>query len=165
MDSNAARIVARILWFAPALLLFLTLNQAKVSLDLRRTWQQGAPAVAEVLAFENANRVDVTYGYVSLRVPLEDGQVLTKEKLSLPTPLLERLEDAQTLAVHVQPGAAQEVVIDRLMPAHWLIAAGQSGMALLATLLFGAGVFWWNRSLRRQARQEPPAEAAAQAAP
>ena len=151
MPSNAARLIARLLWAAPALLLFLTINQAKVAYDLRQTWRTGTAATAEVLSYENANRVDVTYGYVGLRIPLEDGSVLTKDRLSLPPTILPRLEDAETLAVHVRPGAAQEVVIDRLMPAHWLIAATQAGMAFLGALLFGVGVFWWNRALRRQA--------------
>ena len=70
MVSNAARFIARMLWILPAVLLFLTLHQAKVALDLRATWQQGTSAVAEVLHYENSNRVDVTYGYVSLRVSL-----------------------------------------------------------------------------------------------
>ncbi len=161
MASNATRLIARILWFFPALLLFLTLDQAKVAFDLRQTWQHGAPATAEVLAFENANRVDVTYGYVSLRVPLPDGRVLTKEKMSLPNSLLPRLEEATSLAVRVQPGAAQEVIIERLMPAHWLIAAGQSGMALLGALLFGTGVFWWNRYVDRQQRHASQEQKAA----
>lgn len=151
MPSNAAQRIARLLWFAPALLLFLTINQAKVAHDLRQTWRTGTPAVAEVLAYENADRVDVTYGFVNLRVPLEDGTVLVKDNLSLPSTLLPRVEAAETLAVHVRPGAAQEVVIDSLMPAHWLIAATQAGMAFLGALFLGTGVLWWNRLLRRQA--------------
>ncbi len=149
MVSTSARIIARVLWFLPALLLFLTLYQAKAALDLRATWQQGTPASAEVFDYKDSNRADVTYGYVSLRVPLADGQVLTKEKLSLPKTLLPRLEGQQMLEVRVRPGAAQEVVIVSLMPAHWLIAASQSGMAFMGALLFAAGVFWWNRFLRR----------------
>ena len=150
MASISARIIARILWVLPAILLFLTFYQAKAALDLRTTWEQGAPAVAEVFAYENSNRADVTYGYVSLRVPLADGRVLTKEKLSLPNTLLPRLEGKQTLEVRVRPGAAQEVVITPLMPAHWLITAAQSGMAFMGALLFAAGVFWWNRFLIRE---------------
>ena len=160
MVSAAARIIARLLWFLPGLLLFLTLYQAKAALDLRATWRQGTPAAAEVFDYKDSNRADVTYGYVSLRVSLADGQVLTKEKLSLPKTLLPRLAGEETLEVRVRPGAAQEVVIAPLMPAHWLIAAAQSGMALMGALLFAAGVFWWNRFLRRQgdpARRETEA--------
>ncbi len=151
--STSSRVIARLLWAAPALLLFLTANQADVAVDLYQTWREGQPATAEVLDYENSNRVDVTYGFVSLRIPLADGTVLTKTRLSLPHTLLPRLEEERTLAVHVLPGTGQEVVIDRLMPAHGLIAAGQAGMALLALLLIGAGVWWWNRLLARQMRE------------
>ncbi len=149
MPSNAVRIVARILWILPAILIFLTLNQAKVALDLRATWEEGTPATADVLVFENSNRADVTYGYVSLQVLLPDGQTLTKEKMSLPHSLLPRLEGQETLAVRVRPGAAQEIVIAQLMPTHWLIAASQAGISFLGALLFFAGVFWWNRYLKK----------------
>ena len=156
MESNTTRLVARIAWVLPLLLLYLTFDQAQVAHDLRQTWELGAPATAEVLAYENADRVDVTYGFIDLRIPLSDGTELVKEKLSLPHTLLPRVEGEQTLAVHVRPGAAQEVVIDRLMPAHALIAAAQAGMALIGALLLATGLFFWNRWLRRKA-QEPPA--------
>ncbi len=144
------RIVARILWVVPALLLLLSLDQAKVAYDLRATWRQGTSATAEVIEWERSNRADVTYGYVSLRVPLGDNRVLAKDKMSLPYSLLPRLEGETTLDVHVRQGAPQEVVIDRIMPAHWLIAASQVGISLVGAVLFFAGVFWWNAYLRNQ---------------
>ena len=150
MPSNATRIIARILWILPAILIFLSLDQAKVALDLRATWEAGTPATAEVLTFENSNRADVTYGYVSLRVSLPDGQALTKEKMSLPHSLLPRLEGQETLDVRVMPGAAQEIVIAQLMPTHWLIAASQAGISLVGALIFFSFVFWWNRYLKKK---------------
>ena len=150
VSSNAVRIVARVLWILPALWFFLTVDQVKVALDLKATWEAGTPATAEVVTFENSNRADVTYGYVSLRVPLADGQVLMKEKMSLPQSLLPRLQGQETLAVRVRLGAAQEVVIAQLMPAHWLIAASQAGISLLGAILFFTGVFWWNRYLKKK---------------
>ena len=153
MDTT--RLIARLLWILPAVLLFLTVNQAKVAHDLRQTWEQGTPATAEVLAYDNSNRVDVTYGFVSLRVPLSDGSAIEKEHMSLPATLLPRLEGESELAVHVRPEAAQEVVIDKLMPAHWLIAAGQAGMSFFGFLIFGGGVLWWNRYLGRERTEKP----------
>ena len=144
-----AQRIARILWIIPALLFFLAVNQAKVAVDLRSTWERGTPAMAEVTTFENSNRADVTYGFVSLRVPLEDGCVLTKEKMSLPHSLLPRLQGREALKVRVRVGAAQEIVIDRIMPAHWLIAASQVGISLLGAALFLAGLYWWNAYLRK----------------
>ena len=145
------RIVARILWAVPPLLLLLSANQARVAYELRTTWLQGERATAEVTAWERSNRADVTYGYVSLRVPMADGTALVKDKMSLPYSLLPRLEGAATLDVHVRRGAPQEVVIDRIMPAHWLIAAAQFGISLFGALLLFTGVYGWNAHLRRQA--------------
>ena len=154
MVSKTSRVVARVLWFAPLMLLFLTINQAKVALDLRATWVKGTPTTAQVVEYEDSNRADVTYGYVSLQVRLADGSVLNKDKMSLPKTLLPRLQGHEQLDVRVRPGAAQEVVIASLMPVHWVLAASQSGMAFLGMLLFGAGVFWWNRTLRRDSKED-----------
>ena len=144
------RVIARILWVLPILLLLLAVNQGLVATQLKATWEHGDPAYAEVITYEHSNRADVTYGYVSLRVPLADGSVLTKEKMSLPHSLLPRVKGEQTLAVRVRSGAAQEVVIDRLMPAHWLIAASQVGISLLGAVIIWVGVYWWNTLLRKE---------------
>jgi len=147
------RFVARALWGVPLLLLFLSFNQAKVAHDLRSTWNEGEQALAKVTEWERSNRADITYGYVSLQIPLQDGRILIKDKISLPYSLLPRLEGQRVLAVHVREGAAQEVVIDKIMPAHWLIAASQFGMSLLGAILFFVGAWWWNGHLRKQATE------------
>ena len=147
--SKSLRLVARLAWLAPALLLVLTVYQIQAAYDLRATWIQGQPAMAEVTFYENVQRYDVTYGYVNLEVELPDGQMLTRKHLSLPTTLLPRIEGQEQLAVHVRPGADQEVVIDALMPAQWLATAGQAGMAFLGFLILSIGIFLWNRHLRR----------------
>ena len=144
-----ARVVARALWVVPVALLLLSAQQAKVAYDLRSTWKKGAPATAEVIEWESSNRADVTYGYVSLTVPLADGTALTKHKMSLPHSLLPRLKGKNRLAVHVRKGAPQEVVINRIMPAHWLIAASQVGISFAGAVMFFAGVCWWSVYLRR----------------
>ena len=142
------RIIARTLWGIPALLLLLAFNQAQVAYHLHTTWRQGTQATAEVLEWQRSNRADVTYGYVSLRVPLDGGHLLQKDKMSLPYALLPRLEGKRTVNVHVRPGATQEVVIDAIMPAHWLIALSQVGISLVGAVLFFVGVYYWNAQLR-----------------
>ena len=161
MALNTTRLIARLLWIPAVLLVLLSINQVNVALDLRETWEQGTPATAEVLAYDRSNRVEITYGYVNLRIPMPDGTVMVRRKMSLPTTLLPRVENAKTLQVHVQPGADQEIVIDRLMPAQWLIAAAQAAMSLMGALLIGIGVFYWNRYLEREgdpAQRELPEE-------
>lgn len=151
MASRSIRLVARLLWFAPALLLVLTLFQARDALSLRQTWQEGTPAKAVITHYQNEQRYDVTFVAVDLEVIMPDGSSFTREKMSLPTPLRSRIEDVDTVEVHVRSEAgAQNVVIDRMMPAQWLATAGQAGMALMGALLLGFGVWWWNRYLKRQ---------------
>ena len=121
-----------------------------MAINLKSTWERGTETTARVTSYENSHRADVNYGFVSLHVLLEDGRILERDRMSLPHSLLPRLEGKSQLAVRVRPGAAQDVVIDDLMPAHWLIAASQFGISLLGGLLLFIGVFWWNRPLWRQ---------------
>ncbi len=148
------RFVARAVWGVPVVLAALAANQAKVALDLKSTWENGEKARAEVVVFERSNRADVNYGYVSLRVPLGDGRVLQKKRMSLPHSLLPRLQGADTLEVRIRPGAAQEVVIDSLMPAHWLIAASQMGISALGAILFLGGAYGWSTFIRKRGDHE-----------
>lgn len=150
MASTLNRWVARLLWAAPALLFFLSVDQALVAVDLRETLHAGTPAVAEVVHYERTDRAEVMYGYVDLRVPLADGTVLTQEKMSLPHALMHEVEGKTTLPVRVLPGADQPIVIASIAATQWKMAALQSAMSFGAFLVFFAGVFWWNRHLRRQ---------------
>ncbi len=143
------RIIASIFWGIPLILIFLSINQGMVAGQLRNTWNNGQPAIAKVEKFEITNRADVTYGYINLRVALSDGQIIERKKLSLPQSLLPRVKGQDSLRVHIQPGASQEIVIDELMPAHWLIATSQMGISLIGAVLSGVLAFFWNRSLRQ----------------
>ncbi|NND71456.1 MAG: DUF3592 domain-containing protein [Rhodothermales bacterium] len=150
VDSPTVKRVARMLWFAPVLLLALAVNQAFVARDVSTTLNEGIPAVATVTEYERVDRADVTFGYVSLNVVLSDGSVITKEKMSLPYTLLPGLEGETELPVIVSPGADQEVVIASIASTQWKIAAIQAAIAFVGSLLFGWGVFAWNRYLARQ---------------
>ncbi len=143
------RMIARFFWGVPLLLFGLAVNQGLVAVHLRETWNQGIPAIAIVKEFDVTNRADVTYGYVNLEVTLPDGSIIDRPKMSLPQSLWSRVEGRDSLEVHVRPGASQEIVIDRLMPAHWLIATSQMGISLMGGILSGVLAFFWNRSLRR----------------
>jgi high-affinity Fe2+/Pb2+ permease len=50
----------------------------------------------------------------------------------------------------VNPGASQEVVITSIVNTQWRIAAMNAAIALVAALLFGGGVWYWNRSLAEE---------------
>lgn len=148
--AQRKHLIARLLWIFPALLILLTVHQAKVAYDIHQTLQQGTPATAEVVETFKSERVDVSFDYVSLRVPLPDGRVLVKEKMSLPHMLYPQVEGKETLDVLVMPGEAQAVVIADIARPQWRIAAINAAMSFLGFLFFSVAVFAWNRFLNRK---------------
>lgn len=147
-QSGPLLVVSRLLWLVPVGLFLLALNQLKVGLDLRHTFLDGEPAMAEVTAFDRVDRADVTYGYVSLRIPLEDGSTLIRDEMPLPYSLLHRVEGNDSLAVQILRGTSQEVIIQIVGNAQWKMAVIQSSMALVAALMAFAGVWAWGHFLR-----------------
>jgi len=162
VDLTPTRLVARLMWVLPALLFFLTLHQGLVAYDLRATYLDGEAATAEVLEMQTTNRVDVTLDAVTLQVTREDGTTQVWRNLSIPHSLKDRVEDQAELDVLIRPGARQEVVMTALMPAHWLIAGGQAGMAFIGAVLLFWGVFAWNKYL---VEEGDPADASEEDAP
>jgi hypothetical protein len=146
---NRIRLVARLAWVLPVFLFGLALHQAKVAYDLQQTIDEGTPATAEVLELHQENRVDVTYDYISLRATLPGGETLTREKMALPHALAPRLEGKETVEVLVNRGASQDMVVASIARTQRGIAAMNAGISGIACLLFGAGVFFWNRHLAR----------------
>lgn len=145
MAQHRSLLVARLLWIVPAVLLFLTVNQALVALDLRETVQRGRVVTAEVLGFETTERADITMASVRLRLPTADGQV--ERELPLPITFVRSLEGSDSLAVFVAAGADQEIVIAEIGRAQWRLAAINGGISLVGFLLVFWGVFAWNRYL------------------
>ena len=150
------RWIARIGWLLPLLFLGLALHQGKVAYDLHITKTQGTAATAEVQEVKVSNRTQVTYDYVSLRVPMPDGSVHTRERLSLPHGVVPPLKEKETLAVRVAPDARRSVVVTESIKAipvvdtQIRIAGINALMSLSAALLFGVAILFWNRSLRRE---------------
>jgi hypothetical protein len=149
------RRVAQAAWLAPLLFFALSLHQGKVAYDLHATKLAGVPAVADVLEIQKGNRSDITLDYVSLRIDLPDGGTLTREKLSLPHGLVPPLLERDTLQVRVQREASIPIVITEkigptpVVDTQMRIAGINALMSLGAAFLFGVGVWFWNRSLRR----------------
>ena len=147
--------IARIAWSAPLLLAVLSLHQGKVAYDLHSTKTEGTTATAEVQEVEVSNRTQVTYDYVSLRVPMPDGSVLIRERLSLPHGIVPALEGRETLEVRVAPGGSRSIVVTEAINSTPVVdtqlrIAGINGlMSLGAALFFGIAIWFWNRSLRR----------------
>ena len=150
MPSKFQVWVARGMWFAPLLMLFLVFNQYDVAQDLRATLEAGEAAVADIVEYEVSDRADMPFGYVSLKVNMEDGSSFDQEKMALPYTLLPILKGKEQVDVRVDRTADQPVVITQIAQTQWKIAAIQSAVSLGAFLILGFGVFWWNRHLSRQ---------------
>jgi hypothetical protein len=169
---NSPRWVARVLWLVPAFLAFICAQQVWAAYTLGQTIQKGTPTVAEVVELHQENRVDVTYDHMRLRVDLPErenggnGGALRTGQMSVPHTLAPLLQDKKRLKVFVRPGAVQEVVVrEEARASGASIGATQQRLAVVnaamsgvAALIFGIGVFWWNRYLRR--RGDPAAEQA-----
>ena len=156
--SKRIRLIARLMWALPALLLVLGINQAKVAHDIRHTLENGTPATAQITNTHGENRVEISYDYIDLRVEMADGQVLTREKFSLPHSMFPLVENQETIDVRVLPGAAQEIVIAstggpdaRLIGRpQWRLAAINAAMCLIGLVILTVGVWAWNRYLARR---------------
>lgn len=150
------RLIARLAWLLPLFFLGIAIHQGYVSYDLYQTRINGTAATAEVLEVHKDNRTDVTYDYISLRVPQGDGTTITREKMSLPHGIVPSLMDKDQLDVRVESGGPRGVVIMEPIESTPVVStqiqiAGINGLISFgAALLFGVGVWFWNRSLRRK---------------
>lgn len=155
VTSTLLRRIALASVLVPALFFGLAVQQGTVVYDLWTTKTHGTGATANVLEKQKGERSDVTYDYVTLEATLPDGSTFTREKLSLPHGVMPPLMDRETLAVRVLRGADIEVVITETIGSTPVVdtqmrIAGLNGlMSLLGALLFGGGVWYWNRSLHR----------------
>jgi hypothetical protein len=150
VGGSAVRIIARLSWALPAILLFLIVHQAYSAFEIRKTLIEGEQARAEVLEFESSSRVEISYDYLSIRVVLADGTEIVKDHMSLPHTLVPVIQGRQELDVRVRPGARQEVVIEEIGSMHWKLALMNMAMSLFGFGLLGAGIFAWNRYLDRE---------------
>ena len=149
-SSAATRWLTRAAWAIPVLLLGLSVHQVWSGLELRATLQQGTPAEAEITDFFSSGRAEIKYDYVSLRIPMDDGTVITRERMSLPHTLIGVAENRETIDVRVRPGASQEVVITEVANTQWRIALINAGMSAVLGLLVGIGLLWWSRTLKNE---------------
>lgn len=156
MSGSLLRWVAQVAWLVPVLFFGLALHQGKVVYDLDATHAEGVSTTADVLEMQKGNRSDITYDYVSLRVDVPDGGTLTREKLSLPHGIIPPLLERDTLKVRLKEAASIPIVITEpigstpVVETQMRIAGMNAIMSLAAALLFGIGVWFWNRTLRRE---------------
>ncbi len=150
MAKNASHLVARLLWAVPVFLLVLAANQVKVASDIHRTVRDGVLATADVVAYDLSNRADVTYDFIGLRVVLDDGTVVERDRLSLPHTFAAEMEGKDEVAVRVLPDTPQPIVIADLGRAHWRMALLNAAMCIIGLLMTVPAIMAWNRYLSRE---------------
>ena len=159
MQKSWTRVTAKVLWIVPLFLVLLAINQAIVALDIKHTLDNGKEKVADVLEVRVNDRVDIPFGYVSLKVELDSGQELVQEKMALPYTLLPQVKNQEQLRVYILPEARQKVVIAGIASTQWKMAGMQSAICFFAFIMAGIGVFSWNRFLKKKgdpAERESP---------
>ncbi|MGB1049156.1 MAG: hypothetical protein ACPG3U_05660 [Rhodothermales bacterium] len=144
----SSHLIARIAWVVPALLLALSIHQVSTAVNLARTLDNGEQAIAEVTRYDRSDRKDVTHVELDLRVRLSDGTLFERTRLALPYSIGHRVE-ADSLAVTVLPGSSQEVVITVIGRTQVSIAWSNAAMSFVIFLMAFAGVFSWDRWLRK----------------
>ncbi len=155
MSTPLTQRIAQAAWLLPLFFLGIALHQGTVVYDLYTTNANGTEATAEVQTIHIENRTQVTYDYVGLRIPMPDGTVLTRDRLSLPHGIVPALQGKETLSVRVGPGANPSIVVTEpigptpVVETQMRIAGINGLMSFGAALLFGLGIFYWNRSLKR----------------
>ncbi|MBO6576845.1 MAG: hypothetical protein JJ896_14550 [Rhodothermales bacterium] len=149
MESKTSRLIARLFWIVPLALAALTTQQAMVYQNLGATLTNGEAAQAEVLRYFRSDRKDVTHAEIDLRVVLEDGTERTWQQLALPYSIAHRVDNSDSLAVRVNLGAPQEVVITEIGRTQRSIALSNMAMALVAFLITLVGAIEWNRQVGR----------------
>lgn len=146
-----SRAMARIAWIVPIAVLALTIQQTKVARDLNATLEQGVEAQARVLRYFRSDRKDVTHAEVDLQVKLDDGSLKTWEHLALPYSIAHRIDERDSVAVRVNLGSAQEIVVQEIGKTQLRIAMSNAVMALVIFLMTLVGVWAWNRQISRLA--------------
>lgn len=159
--SPSVRLVARLMWLMPAILVAAAIGLAQAPLELSKTLREGTPAIARVVAFETTERSEVSFDALTVRAPLPSGDSLT-QTIPLPHGVAPLVSSEATVPVRVLPGSARPIVIETATvesnrgPVVWNVGGSQVRIAILScvlcivgAVLLAIGVGSWNRYLTR----------------
>ncbi len=150
VSSNASRLIARLLWFFPLVLLALSVHQVWVFQQVRDTLRLGVPGKATITDSFSTRRVEVSYDYVNVNVRLADGRTFSRRELPVNHTYYQELTGKPEVDVVARPGAPQEIVFTDFGHAHWRLALINAVMSFLGALMLGGGIYAWSRMLRTQ---------------
>ena len=158
MNFLSNRLVARLLWALPLLLLGISLYLLWAGFGQRDAATVGVPVEAEVLGITTRERAEITLGQVELRYVPPGETAAVKRSVELPLTLLKSIEarEMKTITVRAIPGRDQ-IVLDPYKRPQWILSLSFAAMALIGAIGLGVMVRGWNRFLRDHG---DPAEAA-----
>ena len=158
MNFLSNRIVARLLWAMPLLLLVIAGTTAYAGFEQRAVYERGETVTADVLGLNLRERSEITHGAVRLRYTMPGDAQPTLRTAEMPLVLIKEIQaglDAtptgQTYRVPllVSPTTDQVVLGDHPR-GQWLLTFSLSGMALIGAIVSGLLVNGWNRLLARE---------------
>lgn len=156
MNFLSNRIVARLLWALPLLLLIISALLVQAGLEQHTLAERGDRVEAEILEVFVRERSEITRGDVRLRYTPPGAEAPIERRVELPLVFLKELEgqEGSTLPIAVVPGSDQ-VLLETHPRAQWIMTFAFAAMSLLGAVGLGGLVGGWNRFL---AREGDPAE-------
>ena len=157
MDFFGSRLFARLLWFAPILMLVIAVALVRAGFEQRTVATAGAQVTADVEGVTLRERSEITRGEVRLRYLLPGAEDSTRVAAEMPLVLLKEIEadlgaagaDGLQIPIRVSPDSDQ-VILGNHARGQWVLTFSFAGMALIG----GLGLIWlvggWNRFLARQ---------------
>ncbi len=142
------KVIAKLLWLVPALLLFYSFYLVNAGLDQKSTLDDGYKTLAQVTQVDVDQRAEITYGEIDLAFSDQSGLEI-KETLPLPLSLLFMVRDEKELEVTYKADSSKPVVINKIARALWRMSLINAAICFVAGLLLIIPVFAWNRYLAR----------------
>ncbi len=158
MTFLSIRLIARLMWALPVLLLVIAAATAYAGFEQRAVYERGETVTADVLGLNLRERSEVTHGAVRLRYTMPGDAQPTYRTAEMPLVLIKEIEAGlnatpagQTYQVPllVSPNTDQ-VVLGEHPRGQWLLTFSFAGMALIGAVVSGLLVNGWNRLLARE---------------
>lgn len=156
MDFFGSRLFARLLWFAPILMLVISVALVRAGVEQREVATVGTAVEADVTGLTLRERSEITRGEVQLRYLLPGASDSTTSTSEMPMVLLKEIEAdlaeageaGLRIPIRVQEGSDQ-IILGRHARGQWVLTFAFAGMALIGAIGLVFLVGGWNRLLAR----------------
>jgi hypothetical protein len=143
--------IARLMWFAPLLLVVISVALVRAAGQQRAVAERGQVVTATIDSLSVRERAEITHGTAYLRYTPPGASAPVVRAVELPLSFLKEMEghEGSEIDIRVMPGDNQ-IVLGRHERAQWVLTYAFAAMAALGAVVFGALVFGWNRFLNRE---------------